>query len=142
MARRHARDVVEVFRELFEAGFPIRRMQLVDVYGGDDGRSMAANNTSAYNCRRVAGTDRWSEHAYGGAIDINPVAEPLRAGVVLRARRGRAVRRRAARRGRPPEPGVIVADDVVVRAFARIGWEWGGTWQSSRDYQHFSASGG
>ena len=141
MARRHARDVVDVFRQLFEAAFPIRRMQLVDVYGADDDRSMAANNTSAYNCRRVAGTDRWSEHAYGGAVDINPVQNPYVRGTSFVPAEGARyvdVPRGADAR---PAPGVIVAGDVVVRTFARIGWEWGGTWQSSRDYQHFSASG-
>ena len=141
VARRHARDVVDVFRQLYEAGFPIRRMRLVDVYGADDDRSMAANNTSAYNCRRVAGTDRWSEHAYGAAVDINPVQNPYVRGssfVPAAGARYVDVPRGADAR---PAPGVIVADDVVVRAFARIGWEWGGTWQSSRDYQHFSASG-
>ena len=74
--RRHARDLVGVFRELYEARFPIRRMQLVDAYGGDDNRSMAADNTSAYNCRTVAGTSTFSAHAYGAAVDINPVENP------------------------------------------------------------------
>jgi hypothetical protein len=55
-------------------------MQLVDVYSGDDDRSMAANNTSAFNCRKVAGTSKWSEHAYGRAIDVNPVQNPTSPG--------------------------------------------------------------
>jgi poly-gamma-glutamate synthesis protein (capsule biosynthesis protein) len=134
--------VVAVFQELFEARFPIRRMVLVDEYDGDDGASMAANNTSAYNCRTVAGTDRWSEHAFGAAVDINPVQnpyvqgssyDPAEAAPYVEVPRGARAR---------PEPGVIVAGDVVVRAFERIGWEWGGTWTSSKDYQHFSAGGG
>jgi poly-gamma-glutamate synthesis protein (capsule biosynthesis protein) len=142
VAARHAEDVVAVFQELFEARFPIRRMVLVDEYDGDDGASMAANNTSAYNCRTVAGTDRWSEHAFGAAVDINPVQnpyvqgssyDPAEAAPYVEVPRGARAR---------PEPGVIVAGDVVVRAFERIGWEWGGTWTSSKDYQHFSAGGG
>jgi hypothetical protein len=73
---RHARGLVGVFGELYQARFPIRRMQLIDAYGGDDNRSMAADNTSAYNCRTVAGTSTFSDHAYGAAVDINPVENP------------------------------------------------------------------
>ena len=117
-------------------------MVLVDAYGGDDDRSMAADNTSGYNCRRVAGTDRWSDHAFGAAIDINPVQNPYvqPSGVAPPAgRRFATLDRRA---GADVPAGVIHADDVVVRAFARIGWEWGGDWTSAKDYQHFSAAGG
>ena len=133
-----ARAVLGVFEELFETRFPIERMELVDVYDGDDDRSMAANNTSAFNCRpstRASGT--WSQHAYGLAIDINPLQNPYI------ARSGRveppegsafADRSQAAR-------GLIRRDDVVVRAFERIGWSWGGDWSLAKDYQHFSANG-
>ena len=136
--RRHARDLVNVFRELYEARFPIRRMQLVDAYGGDDNRSMAADNSSAYNCRKVAGTSTFSNHAYGAAVDINPVENPyVTADGVLPA-----AGRRFVDVDRSPDAdaprGVIVADDVVVRAFARIGWKWGGVWNEA-DYQHFHA---
>ena len=135
---RHARGLVGVFRELYEARFPIRRMQLIDAYGGDDNRSMAADNSSAYNCRTVAGTSTFSDHAYGAAVDINPVANPyVTANGVLPAAGRRFVdvdRSRDAETAR----GVIVADDVAVRAFARIGWKWGGVWNEP-DYQHFYA---
>jgi poly-gamma-glutamate capsule biosynthesis protein CapA/YwtB (metallophosphatase superfamily) len=135
---RHARGLVGVFRELYEARFPIRRMQLIDAYGGDDNRSMAADNSSAYNCRTVAGTSTFSDHAYGAAVDINPVENPyVTANGVLPAAGRRFVdvdRSRDAETAR----GVIVADDVAVRAFARIGWKWGGVWNEP-DYQHFYA---
>ena len=72
----HAERILSVFAKLFEVGFPIEQMRLVDEFGGDDDRSMAANNTSAFNCRRVAGSTSWSQHAYGTAIDINPVQNP------------------------------------------------------------------
>jgi len=68
-----AADVVEAFGDLYDARFPIRRMRLVDDYRGSDDASMAANNTSAYNCRRTTSGSRWSEHSYGRAIDVNPV---------------------------------------------------------------------
>ena len=135
---RHARDLTGVFRELYDARFPLRRMQLVDAYDGDDNRSMAANNTSAYNCRTVAGTSSFSAHAHGAAVDINPVENPYVTsdGVLPAAgRRYVDVDRSAdadARRG------VIRTNDVVVRAFARIGWKWGGAWNQP-DYQHFHA---
>lgn len=133
----HAADVVEVFRTLFEQRFPIQRMRLVDEYGGDDERSMAANNSSGFNCRLVAGGDRWSEHAYGRAVDVNPVQNPYVSpgGAVLPpAGRAHLDRSRAVK-------GMIRPGDDVVRAFASIGWSWGGNWSSAKDYQHFSSTG-
>jgi hypothetical protein len=131
-----ARAVKRVFRMLFKARFPIERMKLVDVYGGDDDRSMAANNTSGFNCRGVAGSSSWSEHAYGRAIDINPIQNPeVRDGRVSPPVGSSYLDR--SRRAR----GLIRADDAVVRAFGAIGWGWGGYWTSLKDYQHFSASG-
>lgn len=131
-----ARGVKEAFRALFKARFAIKRMQLVDVYGGDDDRSMAANNTSGFNCRGVAGGSSWSEHAYGRAIDINPIQNPeVRDGRVAPPAGSRYLdRSRHAR-------GLIRADDAVVHAFESIGWGWGGYWTSLKDYQHFSATG-
>lgn len=128
--------VLRVLRRLFRARFPIERMRLVDEYGGDDERSMAANNTSAFNCRGVPGSDSWSEHAYGRAIDVNPLQNPeVRSGKVSPAAGADYVdRSRMAQ-------GMIQAGDVVVRAFASIGWGWGGSWHSLRDYQHFSSTG-
>jgi D-alanyl-D-alanine carboxypeptidase len=136
----YADAVTEVFRRLYDARWPIQRMQLVDHYEGDDERSMAANNTSGYNCRRVAGSDAWSAHAYGAAIDINPVQNPYVTGSSIHPRAAgwfATIRRTA----RAPVPiGAIRAGDVVVRAFVRIGWGWGGQWPTSKDYQHFSTS--
>lgn len=134
------RDVADrilgVFAALFEARFPIQQVRLIDEFGGDDDRSMAANNTSAFNCRRVAGTSRWSQHAVGRAIDINPVQNPyVRSTGDVRPTEGRPYTRRD-----PNVPGLITANDPVVAAFARIGWPWGGRWRSP-DYQHFSSTG-
>lgn len=132
-----ARDVVTVMRRLFNARFPIRRMTLVDRYGASDFRSIEADNTSAFNCRYVAGTTRWSEHAYGRAIDINPIENPYVSsdGSVAHAA-SRAYVDRSRRR-----PGMILPNGPVVRAFAAVGWGWGGFWSGGKDYQHFSASG-
>lgn len=137
--RRWARDVTEVFGRLYAAGWPIARMRPVDDHRADDDLSMAANNSSGFNCRRVAGQQNWSLHAYGAAIDLNPVQNPyVRPGRVDPPAGRRFV---AADRGRtaPVAPGVIRAGDLVVSAFARIGWEWGGDWVSSKDYQHVAA---
>ena len=82
--------VVSVFRRLYAARFPIRRMLGVEVYRGSDDRSMRADNTSAFNCRFVGGTRRWSEHAYGRAIDLNPVENPYVHGGLVEPPAGRA----------------------------------------------------
>lgn len=137
----HARAVTGVFKELYDARWRVARMRLVDAYRGDDDLSMAANNTSAYNCRRVAGSPDWSEHAYGAAIDINPVENPYVTDEQVVPPAGRPFAGIDRSRGVAAARGVIVAGDVVVRAFARIGWKWGGEWSTAKDYQHFSASG-
>jgi poly-gamma-glutamate synthesis protein (capsule biosynthesis protein) len=139
--RDHARAVTGVFERLYDARWPIARMRLVDDYRADDDRSMAANNTSAYNCRRVAGSADWSEHAYGAAIDVNPVQNPYVTEGLVAPPAGRRFAAIDRARGATAPRGVIRFGDVVVRAFARIGWEWGGDWTSAKDYQHFSASG-
>jgi D-alanyl-D-alanine carboxypeptidase-like protein len=134
---REARDVVSVFRRLYIARFPIRRLQLVDGYGGDDDRSMAADNTSGFNCRRVEGSTSWSAHAYGLAIDVNPVENPF----ILNGRVSPPAARGYLNRSRV-RPGMAVRGNVLLRAFAAIGWSWGGRWTNPVDYQHFSATGG
>jgi len=140
--RDSADAVVRVFRRLYSARWPIARMRLIDEYRGDDVLSMAANNTSGYNCRRVAGTDRWSNHAYGRAIDINPVQNPYVVGSSVAPPKGRRFASIDRGAGASVPRGAVRSDDVVVSAFADIGWEWGGDWVNSKDYQHFSAPGG
>jgi len=130
------RSMVAVMRGLFDRTYPIRRMRFVDAYGADDHRSMAADNTSAFNCRFVAGTSRWSEHAFGRAIYLNPVENPYVDGSHVSPPNGRPYADRSLRRR-----GMVHAGDAVVRLFARQGWGWGGSWTGARDYQHFSASG-
>jgi len=131
-----ARDLVGVFRKLYRAGFPIRRMVPVDAYGGSDFRSIEADNTSAFNCRYVEGTRRWSEHAYGRAIDVNPIENPYVSGGSTSHRASVSYVDRSRRR-----PGMAYEGGALVRAFDAIGWGWGGRWTTVQDYQHFSASG-
>jgi hypothetical protein len=136
--RRVTGDVVTVFRRLYAARFPIRRMVPVSTYRGSDDASMAADNTSGFNCRAAVGsrTGSWSAHAYGEAIDVNPVENPYVLGRRVLPPAGRVyLDRTRARRGMAVEGGVLV------RAFASVGWRWGGRWTASRDFQHFSTTG-
>jgi hypothetical protein len=134
-----ADDVIAVFRQLYEARFPIRRMEPVDVYGGDDATSLAADNTAAFNCRYAVadGPPRWSVHALGEAIDVNPVENPYLEGGTVQPPAGTAYLDRSQYRA-----GMAVDGGELVGAFAAIGWGWGGTWSGTPDYQHFSATGG
>ena len=131
-----ARELVQVFRDLYAARFPIRRMVPVDAYGGSDFRSIEADNTSAFNCRYVDGTSRWSNHAYGRAIDVNPIENPYVSAGSTAHRASRSYVDRTKRR-----PGMAYEGGALVRAFDRIGWGWGGRWASVKDYQHFSETG-
>ena len=131
-------SVIRVFATLYQQRFPIRQMEPVSVFGGSDDASMAADNTSGFNCRNAvaAGPPRWSAHAYGQAIDVNTVENPyLDAGKVLPPA-GAAFATRS-----PYRPGMAVPGGVLVQAFAAVGWSWGGRWRDP-DYQHFSSTGG
>ena len=131
-----AASLTLAFRQLFTARFPIRQMRVIDDFGGDDERSMLADNTSAFNCRLVPGTSAWAQHAYGLAVDINPLENP-------EIRNGQADPPAAAAwadRARS-SPAMIRAGDAAWRAFRAIGWTWGGDWRSLKDYMHFSANG-
>lgn len=129
--------VVQAFGDIYGARVPIERIRLVDEYGADDDRSMEANNTSAYNCRTVAGTGTWSQHAYGAALDINPVQNPyVSSAGSVDPPAGSAYTDRGDVR-----PAMVVRPGPVLDAFGRIGWGWGGDFSRAKDYQHFSANG-
>lgn len=132
-----ASDVVDVFAALYADRFPVERMLLIDDYAGDDDASMAGNNTSAFNCRRVAGADRWSDHAYGRAIDLNPVQNPYVVGGDVRPPAARPYLSADRTDGAAPPAGVIQDGGVARTEFDRIGWEWGGLYPEP-DFQHFS----
>jgi hypothetical protein len=132
-----AKKIAGVFGRLYEVSFPIRQMRLVDYYGANDRRSMEHDNTSAFNCRWRAGQPGvWSQHAYGRAIDVNPVENPyVWSGGVSPWNGAPYVNRSDRRRG------MIFHGDAVWWAFRNRGWEWGGDWRSVKDYQHFSRNG-
>ena len=128
-----AEEVVGIFRDLFAQSFLIEKMTPVENYQGSDDASMAANNTSAFNCRDVTGQPgKFSNHSWGRAIDINPLTNPYVKGDKVLPPEGRQYldRTRAF-------PGSILADSYIVKRFADSGWTWGGSWTSPKDYQHF-----
>ena len=132
-----AADVTKVFAMLFAKRFPVRVMEPVSAYGGSDDTSMAADNTSAFNCRNAvsSGKPSWSVHAYGKAIDINPVENPYLFGDEVLPPEGRAYVDRSRYR-----PGMAVKGGVLVKAFTAVGWKWN-VYGANPDYQHFSTTG-
>ena len=140
VAKSVAREVADAFAKIYlSRKFRIASMRLIDDFDGNDDKSMAANNTSAFNCRTVNKGKKLSEHAFGKAIDINPVQNPYVRGSLVAPPAGKAFDSASERN--PPSQGVIVKGDIVTESFAAISWKWGGEWKSSKDYQHFSLTG-
>jgi hypothetical protein len=128
-----ADEVVRLFEGLYRQGFQIERMVPVENYGGDDDTSMAANNTSAFNCRDTTGKPGvFSNHSWGRAIDINPLTNPYVKGDKVLPPAGRKYLDRST-----TFPGSILKDSLIVREFEKAGWIWGGRWPDRQDYQHF-----
>lgn len=127
-----APDLQAAFREAYAERFPIASMRPVVDFEGDDGRSMDANNTSAFNCRPKTPPARgYSRHAWGTAIDVNPVQNPWVRGERVLPRAGWAHADRES-----PRPGQLRPDSALVRALTARGWRWGGRWRRVQDYQH------
>lgn len=128
-----AEDVMHLFEELYRHDFRIERMVPIEEYGGNDDASMAANNTSAFNCRDVTGKPGvFSNHSWGRAIDINPLTNPYVKGDQVLPPAGRKFLDRT-----KEFPGSILKDGFVVHLFESDGWTWGGRWTDRQDYQHF-----
>jgi D-alanyl-D-alanine carboxypeptidase len=134
---REAGEIVRVFRSLYRHRFKIRRMQLIERYDGSDHASMDADNTSGFNCRYINGTSEWSQHAFGKAIDVNPVENPY---VTSSGHVSPPAGEAYADRSRDAK-GMIHRGDHAYRAFAQEDWKWGGNWRGTKDYQHFSRNG-
>ncbi len=133
-----AQDVVQIMAGLFALHFPIRRIVPIQRYGGSDFESIEADNTSAFNCRFIDGTRRWSQHAYGRAIDINPLENPY----VSRGHTSHRASQKFLNRN-VVRPGMIVNGSKALAVIEASGWRWGGRWHrpKPKDYQHISASG-
>jgi hypothetical protein len=129
-----AADTVAIFDQLLQLRYPIEKIRTVDNYpSADDELSMEDNNTSAFNCRDIPGTGRWSLHASGRAIDLNPLLNPEidRTGALQPKTAAPYLDRNRT------DPGILHAGDAAVRVFTDRGWSWGGNWRTPKDYQHF-----
>jgi hypothetical protein len=131
-----ADDVVSVFHQLFDARFPIEEMRIVTPADQNAPATGDGNDTAAFVCRDVRGGTQWSSHARGLAIDLDPFQNPYSSGARVLPELASAYLDRSDVR-----PGMIEPGDVVTRAFASVGWTWGGSWHSPVDRMHFSADG-
>jgi len=132
-----ANGLISVFRQLFAANFPIERMRISSAAELNAAPTGDGNTTEAFACRPARGQTSWSQHAYGLAVDINPFQNPYHKGKVVLPELATAYLDRT-----PAWPGIVKPGGSVVRAFSSIGWQWGGDYQSLKDYMHFSANGG
>jgi hypothetical protein len=135
--------LIRVFRDLYGLRFLIRHMALSDEYGPRRARPAEGDVTASFECRQAvpspcaggSGTGHWSEHAYGEAVDVNPVENPYVGCGMTRDHKALSYLDRSRVR-----PGMVTA--AVVAAFYAVGWGWGGSWTgSTKDYMHFSATG-
>jgi len=135
--KKAANGLISVFRQLFAANFPIERMHISSAAELNGPATGDGNNTEAFACRPVRGQTGWSQHAYGLAVDINPFQNPYQKGKVVLPELATAYLDRTS-----AWPGIVKPRGAVVRAFHSVGWQWGGDYQSLKDYMHFSANGG
>jgi len=137
--------LTKVFRKLFAMRFPIRHMALTDEYGTARQMPKDGDVTYSFSCRqavaspcnggKVTGTGSWSEHAYGEAIDLNPVENPYVGCGQTRDKTAVSYMKRT-----PPRRGMV--SPAILALFHSVGWGWGGSWYgSTKDYMHFSANG-
>ncbi len=134
-----AKDVVDIFHKLYDMRYPINKMKPIYHYRGNDWLSIENDNTSAFNCRKLTGNrGKWSNHAYGRAIDINPIENPYisRSGRIAH-KESYKFRNRNHDIRRVHDKAVLSRYDKVVKLFKSHGWIWGGDWNSIKDYQHF-----
>lgn len=127
-------QVIVIFEELYRLGYPIEKIQPAGHYpGADDELSMEDNNTSAFSCRTIPGSGHWALHAYGRAIDLNPLLNPyIDHSGAFQPKNAEVYLDRSR-----IDPGLLHDGDPAVRAFTGRGWQWGGYWKSPIDYQHF-----
>jgi hypothetical protein len=135
--RRIADEVLEIFKKLYAARYPIERIQLIDDFDANDERAMTANNTSSFCYRTISGTNTISKHGYGIAVDLNTLYNPY-----VVPKKGNMVRVEPAA-GWPyidraaPNPYRIDTNDLAYKLFTERGFIWGGSWKNRKDYQHF-----
>ena len=135
IAKRVAEDARRVFEELYNMAFPIHKITPAADYAGSDEDSMADNNSTVFNCRKVKGTNRWSSHSYGEAIDINPLWNPYVQGQIIYPENAKPFTDRS-----NVIPGMINEGDEIIAVMERHGWSWGSNKKNVKDYQHFPRS--
>jgi hypothetical protein len=128
--------VPTVFAQLYAAHFPIEEMRVASNADETAAPTGDGNDTTAFVCRPTVGQKNWSVHAYGLAIDVNPFCNPYQDGSLVVPELASAYLNRSDVR-----PGMILPGDATTRAFASIGWTWGGSWNSPKDLMHFSSNG-
>ena len=128
---------IRIFQELYQIGYPIEKIRLIDEYQASDEASMSDNNSSAFCFRRISGTDQLSLHALGLAVDINPLYNPyIHANTgVLTCEPASGVRYADRNKDFPYK---ITAQDACCKIFKKYGFAWGGEWEHAKDYQHFA----
>jgi poly-gamma-glutamate synthesis protein (capsule biosynthesis protein) len=134
-----AEDVVSIFKELYNMNYAINQMRLVSDYNGNDWKSIEADNTSAFNCRKATGSQKWSKHSYGKAIDINPIENPYisKKGHISH-KASQKYRKRVHRNlSNLKDRALLLKNDPATKVFKSHGWRWGGDWNTIKDYQHF-----
>jgi poly-gamma-glutamate synthesis protein (capsule biosynthesis protein) len=134
-----SQSLLKVFGSLYAIKYPIEKMRLVSDYKGNDWQSIEAGNTSAFNCRPVTGNKKkWSKHAYGKAIDINPIQNPYisKSGRISH-KASLKYRHRKHKRQSAGDRAMLLAHDKATLIFKQNAWIWGGDWRSIKDYQHF-----
>lgn len=122
------KDIEDIFEVILKRKFPIKQVVPISVYDWSDEKSMQDNNTSAFNYRTIEGTKTLSKHSTGKAIDINPLLNP-------QIKRGKTIPKGSTYNENTA--GTILKESWLVREFTKRGWQWGGNWKSTKDYQHF-----
>ena len=136
------KDVTQIFEILYYNQYPINKIQLISDYGGNDYKSIEADNTSAFNCRPVTGNkNKWSNHAYGKAIDTNPIENPYVSikGTSSHSKSAAYLPHKRLHKNNllAVDRAMLLKNDKVVMIFKKYGWRWGGDWKGIKDYQHF-----
>lgn len=133
-----ALEVSKIFEELFDINYAIEQITPIEKYKADDFESIEANNTSAFNCRKAEGSNKYSKHSYGKAIDINPIQNPyIYKDGTSSHKKSKEFIARVFKEDTIENKAMLLANSKAVAIFKKYGWKWGGDWKTIKDYQHF-----
>lgn len=133
-----ALEVSKIFEELFEIKYPIKQITPIEKYNGSDFDSIEADNTSAFNCRKATGNNKYSKHSYGKAIDINPLENPyIYSDGKISHKASSEYITRVLKDSTAENKAILLSSSEAVKIFKKYGWKWGGDWKNIKDYQHF-----